>query len=86
MGQRLVDLLGQRQQHGAPFLSLLGGGSGEHDAVVLIGVQRLLLTPLTAKTQPTERHTRITMLGDTQLDHTAYGVIIEQRNDSSDLP
>ena len=83
--QVAVDPLGQRQQPAADMRSLGGIGGLEKHAVVLVGVQRLLLSTLAAEAQPGERNAWIAHVLDRQLDDAADGVIIEQGDDAGDL-
>lgn len=57
----------------------------EQNAVVLVGVQRLLAAAFAAETQPTEWHAGVAFFRQGQLDHPADGVVVEQRNDVGDL-
>nr|GFD49233.1 hypothetical protein [Tanacetum cinerariifolium] len=81
----LVDALGDRQQAAAD-----GGGFGgvfgfEQNAVVLVGVQRLLASALTAKAQPTEGNAGVAFFLQRELDDATDHVIVEQRDDLGDL-
>ena len=60
-------------------------GGFEEDAIVLVGMQGLLAAPLAAEAQPAERHAGVAAFGYGQLDHPAYRVVVEQRDDLGDL-
>src|SRR5690606_39436059 len=83
--QALVDVLGQRQQ-AATQRGGLGCGTGlEHDAVVLVGVQRLLAAAFATETQPAKGHAGVAKFLDAQFDDPAYGVVVEQGDQLGDL-
>ncbi len=83
--QVLIDLLGDGQQLAANLGGVSRVAGFEQNAVVLIGMQRLLAATFAAETQPTERHARVTFLGEHQFDHPAHGVVVEQGDDVGDL-
>ena len=80
-----VDTLGQRQRATADVRGLGGIGGLEENAVVLVGVQGLLLAPFAAEAQPGERHAWIAHMRDGQFDDPTHRVIVEQGDDAGDL-
>ncbi len=81
----MIDVAGQRQQAFALRLGLCARCCAEQHAVILIGMQSLLLASFAAKAQPTERDARIAVCLQAELDDTTHRVIVEQGDDPGDL-
>src|SRR5581483_5998958 len=61
------------------------GDGVEQNAVVLVGLERLLLAAFAAEGEPHERNRRIAGVGETKRDYAPGDVVIERRDDLRQL-
>ena len=80
-----IDALRQRQQGFAQAIGLAAPGQHKQDAVVLIGLEGLLLATLAAERQPGKGQVRRARFRQHQFDSAACHVVVEQRDDLREL-